>query len=271
MAASWRVSTDEGVNLSPDELVGLLAAHHGRLIDNWTGLTDEQWSCPSRNARWTVHETVRHVADAMEATAAGVADRESRFSVDGFDARTTPIGWLAGSAGESPSRTIERFAAAAETTRDLTGRRLAAADASIRAMVYGPVHWSVGVVHAFWDSWVHERDVMLPLGLPANSTVDEARLAGMYGLLMATLPARMMEQPFTVEVRLAGPDRVVAAAHDRGRCAGWETDATAADLAGEVGRVVDALCGRGDPIAEVLPGSPALLSAFGAHMASEPG
>lgn len=270
MAKAWSVSTDHGVNLGPDELVGVLAAHHDRLTASWAGMTAEQWEHPSRNSRWTVHETVRHVADAMEITAATVSDETSRFTVADFDPRTTPEDWLAASAGETPSRTIERFTEAADRVRDRAGERLAAGDGSIREMVYGPVHWSVALVHTFWDSWIHERDVLLPLGLPASCTEHEQRLVGMYALLMATLPARTMEQPFTVAVRLAGPDRVVVAAHADGCCTGRETSAASAELAGDLSEVVDALCGRGRPVAAVLPGAPDLLGAFGAFMADDP-
>lgn len=265
----WSVSTGAGANLDADELVGVLAAHHERLVDTWTGFTSEQWSHPSRNSRWTVHDTVRHVADAIESSAAALTGEPSPFSVDGFDPHTTPDAWLSLSADEAPSATVDRFAVAAVRARERVGARAAAGDTTIQEMVYGPVHWSVGVVHVFWDSWVHERDVLLPLGLPAPSTTGEQRLAGMYGLLMATLPARMAEQPFAVAVRYDAPvDRTVTSELDAGTIVSAESSSIGTNLVAEVADLVDALSGRGRPVADVLPGAPDLLGAFAAFMAS---
>ena len=36
-ARNWSVSTDHGLSLDADELVGLLGVHHQRLLDTWQG------------------------------------------------------------------------------------------------------------------------------------------------------------------------------------------------------------------------------------------
>lgn len=266
MPSRWSVSTEQGSTLTADELVGVLTTHQERLLRSWQSFSDEQWDHPSRNASWSVHDTVRHVADVMQGSAAGVRGESSPFKVDGFDPNATPDVWLAASADDPPARTIERFAEAAPRWRERVGERAAADDASIGRTVYGPAHWSVGVVHVFWDSWLHERDVLLPLSLPAESSIGEQRLAGLYGALMALVPARMMEQPITTSIAFGGLEpHAVAVSHDGGRLVSSEADADEAVLAADAAAVIDSLSGRGDPVSLVLPGAPeelGILAAF---------
>ena len=86
--AAWSVSTSEGVALDAEELPLVLAAHHARLMRGWREFTADQWDSASRNERWSVHETVRHVADAME-RGAGAADGDDDVEfLDQFDPRS---------------------------------------------------------------------------------------------------------------------------------------------------------------------------------------
>lgn len=173
------------------------------------------------------------------------------------------------SGDDSPSRTIERYATAAVRLRNRVGERVTAGDASIGTTVYGPAHWSVAVVHVFWDSWLHERDTLLPLGLPVQATIDEQRLAGIYGLLMIMVPLKIMETSFSAVIEYTGPaGRTVAATHEDGRVSSIETEPTDTELTGELCTVVDALSGRGTPIAELLPAAPDLLGFFARFMSS---
>ncbi len=269
MTSLWSVDSEQGTNLSADELIGVLATHHARVAESWQGFSPEQWGQQSRNPDWSVHETARHVADAMESIRAKVLDEASPFPMEGFDPRTTPDTWMAASADEGPERTIERFAVAAQSLRDGVGRRMEAGDDQVVSEIYGPVHWSVMIVHLLWDSWLHERDVLLPLGLPAQSPVDEQRLAGIYGLMMTTVMPRFMKQPFATAIRFTGnAGRTVEAAHESGRLSSTETEAAETELIGDLPQLVDALSGRGTPLKDLLPGAPEQLGDFATYMAS---
>lgn len=269
MTGLWRVSTEDGLDLSAEEIVGVLRAHHDRLVGVWQTLTPEQWEASSRNATWSVHDTVRHVADAMELSAAGVSGEPAPFAFGEFDPRATPDLWLAESAGDPPARTIERFADAAQRARERVGERIAAGDAARGMTVYGPAHWSVNVAHVFWDSWLHERDALLALGLDAESTNAEQRLAALYGLLMAMVPARTVEQPFTATIDFRGSGgRVVTAAHEAGAISSAESLDADAHLAGDLCVVVDSLSGRGAALDEVIPNAPEMLGRFARFMTS---
>ena len=268
MTTLWSVSTDHGVSLNADEFVGVLSAHQDRVASAWRALSADEWEQPSRNTSWSNHDTARHVADCVEGVAAQVLGEKSPFSMAEFDPRATPTTWLALSANDSPNRTIERFSTAALRLRTGVAERLAAGDSSVGATVYGPAHWSVNIVHLFWDSWLHERDVLLPLGLPAESTPGEQRLAAIYGLLMAMVPARMMDQSFAATINFTCAGRTVIASHDAGRFSSAETCDATADLEGDLCSIVDALSGRGAALNDVLPNAPEMLGVFAGFMES---
>src|SRR5581483_7901694 len=70
-----------------------------------------------------------------------------------------------------------------------------------------PVHWSLIPLHMFWDGWRHERDVLFARGDIQRSTVEELRLAAMYGLMTAAVPPMLSGRPVETTVALAGaPD-----------------------------------------------------------------
>ena len=267
-ASDWSISTGDGVSLDSEVLVELLAAHHHRLIETWQGFAPAQWAHQSRNTEWTVHQTVRHVADAMERVQAA-ADGEPALDKNDFDPRSTPTAWLTTSEGESPRATIERFAEASTSHRATVSDRFASGDNARERTVYGSAHWTVNVVHVLWDSWLHERDVLLPLGRPAPSSEEEQRLVGIYGLLMALVPSMMFEQSVSATVQLSGLGlRTIEVSCDAGLLRSVEIPAVADAIPGAMPAAIDALAGRGDAVADVLPGAPEQLSFLAAFFNS---
>jgi hypothetical protein len=265
----WALSTENGASLGAGELVGALASQHDRVIATWGSLAPDQWHVVSRNNEWTVHDTARHMADVMEGMSAQTHDEPWPFALVEFDPNSTPDRWLAQSADDPPARTIERFAAAAPRYRERIGERVAADDSGTALTPYGPAHWTMSIVHGFWDTWLHERDIALPLGLEATSTSSEQRLAALYGLLMAVVPARMSDVDFETVVRLTGPvEVVVAAAHKGGTVTSRDNASTDGALTGDLCSVVDALSGRGAAVSVALPGSPELLGTLGAFLSA---
>jgi hypothetical protein len=92
----------------------------------------------------------------------------------------------------------------------------------------------------FYDSWVHWRDVLLPLGREAPASSDDTVPMLTYSLAIV---GRLMDRPIDAAVAgvrlLTGEGPVVA------------TPVADADPATQA-VVVDALCGRG-PLEEALP------------------
>ncbi|MEQ8841657.1 MAG: maleylpyruvate isomerase family mycothiol-dependent enzyme [Acidimicrobiales bacterium] len=260
----WRISTTDGVVLGHDRLTAVLTDHHQRLVETWRTFTREQWDHPSRNPEWTVHQTVRHLADALD-RGAGIVTVDRSQGEPRFDPRSTPDEWLAASDHDSPERTIERFSSAASTYRDRVGERWAAGDTAHESTVYGTAHWTVNVAHLLWDSWIHERDVLLPLGLPAVSSEAEERVVGLYGLLMALVPSRSTGRSVVATVQLRGLGRhTIEATNEAGSLVSAEISDDAPAICGVLTETIDALAGRGD-VADALPGAPTelgMLAAF---------
>ncbi len=268
-AANWSLSIDRGASLTGEELLHTLAAQHNRFIATWESFSVGQWQATSRNREWTVHETARHVADVIEVIAAQVRNASVPHERVEFDPNTTPDVWLAGSVDDPTAHTIERYGIAASALREGVAERIAEGDTGTLFTPYGPAHWTISVVHGFWDAWLHERDVNLPLEITSTSTAEEQRLAALYGLFMAMVPSRMMATPFETVIGFTGPvPGAVAAVHDDGLITTRECEQIDAEWSGDRCTVVDSLSGRGDKIAKVLPGAPDLLGALAGHLAS---
>lgn len=123
-----------------DDVLAPFVRQRSRLGARLAELTPEQWAAPSRCEGWSAHDVVNHL-----------------LVTNGF----WEVSIQAGLAGE-PTRFLRSFDPAASPAEAAPG---------MRSM---PVKESLAN-HALWDSWVHERDVLLPLGLVPSEEVDEIR------------------------------------------------------------------------------------------------
>ncbi len=266
---TWAVSTADGLVADQETLLSVLALHHDRLLEEWMGFTTDEWSRLTRNPGWSLHVTARHVADAMEQGALAAEGANDLDSLQGFDPRSTPLDWLEASVGEAPAETCVRYTAAARRFRDAVGSRLAAGDNACAMTVYGEAHWTMNVVHVLWDSWIHERDVLLPVDRTQMCSAEEERLVGLYGLFMAGVPSKLFGLDLTAVVELVGQRNTTLEL----RCDGkqltcQETPDGQIQTSGDHGPAIDALSGRGLSVEEALPGAPGKLAMLAAHMNS---
>jgi hypothetical protein len=58
---------------------------------------------------------------------------------------------------------------------------------------FGHVPAHLALAHAFWDSWLHERDILEPLGLTPAVEPDEALVALWYTLVVGGLQGGLLE------------------------------------------------------------------------------
>ena len=246
------------------------------------GLDDDAWAAPSRCADWSVHQVVRHLCDVtLKAAALLRGGRPEEVGTVAVDPRTTPNAWLARSASERPRDTRIVFEDASAELLDAMDRHVAqAADGDV-AWLYGQVPWSIAVLHVFWDAWVHERDILMPLRRAHDSPVIESRAAATYGLTMSCLPVLITGAPldetvvltgdgggvFRLEVRNGGPHaRELTPAGFRAvgqvtitvgdRAVVGDSDGGVEPLRGALDDVVDSLVGRGPDLGQVLSGPP---------------
>lgn len=127
------------------------------------GGTDD-WAAPTRCADWSAHDVVRRPCDCNGVGIAAGADDGTLDISAGFDPRITPRMWLTASAGEPPDVNLTRFVATSDELLTLARDRLTQNRRFDVRLPYGPMDWTVRMLHGFWDSWIHERDVLLAQG-----------------------------------------------------------------------------------------------------------
>jgi uncharacterized protein (TIGR03083 family) len=230
-----------------------------RFVAVLEGFGPDDWAAPTRCADWSAQDVVRHLCDA-NTIVAGHVDR----SIDvagGFDPRTTPREWLRASDGEAPAETLARFAATTEEAVACAQSRLAGNRRFDVPLPYGPMDWTVLALHGFWDSWLHERDVLLARGVEHPTDDDATFYTAAYGVFIAAVVASMFGQPVDASLTLGGDgggqfeltgDGVAALTVHRVSTVGPEAAAVADALAGR--------CQTPSALADLPVGSRAALS-----------
>jgi uncharacterized protein (TIGR03083 family) len=141
-------------------------------------LTDEEWMTASRCAGWTARDVVAHLVGVntfwYSSIGAGLAGLPTRV-LSGFDPAATPpvmVDWM------SSLTTREVFDQFVSTTDGLLGMVAELTDRGWSTLAETPAgHVPIRLLaqHALWDSWIHERDVAIPLGIATTLEPDELR------------------------------------------------------------------------------------------------
>jgi uncharacterized protein (TIGR03083 family) len=243
-------------DFDPEHLFEVFREQRKRFVTVLSGFGPGDWAAPTRCAHWSAQDVVRHLCDCNAIGSAFVAGTEDGVfgPTAGFDPRITPDGWLAASAGESPVATLGRFKATTEELFALTRDRLAQNRRFDVRLLYGPMDWTVGALHGFWDSWLHERDVLLARGSEHPADDDATAYATAYGVFIAAVVASMYGDQVRENLKLGGNGGGVYNLDSTGTVTLSVTRvATAGPPAAEV---ADALAGR-SPVATVLADLPA--------------
>ena len=255
--------TDGDCYLSPQHLLEVWARQRHRFAAVLREFGPDDWAAPTRCAAWCTHDVVRHLCDGT-AIAAGADDRALDLTA-GFDPRITPRGWPAVSAGQSPGATVSRCLATTADLFALLRDRLARGVRFDVQLPYGPMDWTVLVLHAFWDSWLHERDVLLPRDREHPADGDATFYAAAYGLFIAAAVAAMFGGQVQETLTLGGDGGGIFDLDGRD---GVTLTATRVTTAGPpAAEVTDALAGRSQA-ATVLGDLPASSRATLLRMAN---
>jgi uncharacterized protein (TIGR03083 family) len=255
--------TEGACDLDPDRLLAVFGHQRQRFAAVLREFGPGDWAAPTRCAAWSAHDVVRHLCDgSMKLAAVGPDDRTLDLST-GFDPRITPRSWPAISATESPAATLTRFLAVTDDLLAVSRDRLARGHSFDVRLPYGIVDWTVMLLHGFWDSWLHERDILLAQGREHPTDGGAAGYAAAYGLFMAAAVAAMTRRPVRARLNLSGPGGGVFDLDDRG---GVTLTATPGAAAGPLAaETADALAGRAS-LAAVLGDLPASSCAALARM-----
>ena len=251
-------------DLNPEHLLEVFGEQRQRFGAVLREFGPEDWAAPTRCAGWSAQDVIRHLCDgdAIE-IAAGPDDRTLDLTA-GFDPRITPRRWLAASAGEPPDATLGRFVA---TTAELLGAcryRLARSVRFDVRLPFGPMDWTVGLLHRFWDSWLHERDVLLARGAEHPTDGDATAYATAYGVFIAAAVASRLADPVQEKLTLGGDGGGIFEVNSG---SGVTLSVSRGNTAGPpAAEVADALAGR-SPIAAVLGDLPPSSRTALSHMA----
>lgn len=120
------------------------------------------------------------------------------------------------------------------------------------------------MLHGFWDSWLHERDVLLARGTKHPTSDDATFYATAYGLFIAAAVASMFGDPVQEKLSLGGDGGGIFDLDSCGAVTLTVTHLTAAGPPAD--QVTDALAGRAQTAA-VLGGLPANSRAALSHFA----
>jgi uncharacterized protein (TIGR03083 family) len=243
------LQTTSACDFDPEHMLDVFGRQRQRFVAVLREFGPDDWAASTRCTDWSAHDVIRHLCDNnMRAAAIGPDDRMLDITA-GYDPRITPREWLSASAGESSDATLSRFLATTEQRLALDRVRLAEGARFDVLMPYGPMDWTVRVLHGLWDSWLHERDVLLPRGIEHPTDGDATVYATAYGLFTAAAVASVFGAAVREKLKLSGDGGGVFDLDSRD---GVTLTVTRVTTAGPpAAGVADALAGR-SPVADVL-------------------
>ncbi|MFK7920202.1 MAG: maleylpyruvate isomerase N-terminal domain-containing protein [Ilumatobacter sp.] len=159
----------------PAAIGELFVRQRRRLVTLLTELSSEQWAQPSRCDGWSVQDVAVHLSSTnwfWEASIRAGLAGEPTTVMAGFDPVASPAEMVEASS-MSPDEIVQNLTE--------TGESIAACFAEMKPADWTklaespPGHVTVSAVahHGFWDAWIHERDVLLPLGEVPTEAPDE--------------------------------------------------------------------------------------------------
>lgn len=239
------------VHLDPAAALEGYARHRRRFAEEVATLDLEALKARSRCSEWSVADVLRHINDVdgwMDAIWSG---RPPPFTA--FDPNVTPGQWVEAGRAIPDAEVRDRFVIAtpmrAASVSESTVERWGLPSLS----PLGAVPWWMSALHIFFDSWVHERDALLPLRIEPPALDDETGPVATYVVgVAATLASRPVATVIAgIRVTVGdGPPAVMPEA-------GVNLDET------EVATIIDALCGRGSLNAALAGHQATVIEQFG--------
>lgn len=172
----------------PAAIAGPLVRQRRRFVEELGQLSDDQWAQPSRCAGWSAQDVIVHLDSTNTfwrfSLAAGRSGEPTRFLAT-FDPVASPAELVAGAGPKAPEEVLASFAASTEAFAQLVESMADDEWTVLAESPPGHVSASALAHHALWDSWVHERDVLLPLGLTAPEEADEVAACLRYAAALA--------------------------------------------------------------------------------------
>ncbi len=248
---------------APSDVAAPTIRQRRRLVEALTTFDEDQWAHPSRCDGWTARDVILHLDTTngfwTYSIMTGLAGKPSRVLTT-FDPVASPAQMVAGEGDIAPGTVLERFIASTDRLEQLL-RSLDDDGWTVLAEA-PPGHITVSALvhHALWDSWVHERDILLPMGIAPDEESDEivAGLRYVAALGPALAIGHGMSKQGRFGVDATGPDasfvvEIDDRVHVRGRA-----DETELRLHGNAVELLEALSVRRE-LAQTVPAGSAWM------------
>lgn len=159
-----------------------------RLAEVLASLDPLEWDHPSRCDGWSVRDVAVHLESVNAfwnfSIQAGVAGQPTTF-LERFDPVATPAEIVAAAGDLSREVVLERFIASNEQLiNTIESLDPSGWDAQAETPA-GHLKMGALVHHALWDSWIHERDILLPLDREPVEEDDEVLAALRYSAALS--------------------------------------------------------------------------------------
>ena len=254
-----RYGTDPVITLDgrPSDILAPVVRQRRRLNRTLTSFDEQQWAYPSRCAGWSNRDVIVHLDSTNTfwnfSIAAGLRGEPTQFLAT-FDPVASPAQMVAGSNLTTTAEVLDRFTTSTDAL--LSAMEELDADGWETLAEAPPGHISISALahHALWDSWVHERDILLPLGMHPNIEDDEVvaclRYASALGPAFAITNGTASVG--TLAISVAHPMCDVVVDIDRRAAVREGTTDGAFALTGDAVQLVEALSIRA-PLAQTVP------------------
>jgi uncharacterized protein (TIGR03083 family) len=160
----------------PDDVLAAVTRQRRRLEATLATLDDDEWSAASRCDAWTVQDVIAHVVGVNgfwhASVTAGLAGTPTRI-LTGFDPAATPLLMVGSMRALTPAEVLDQFVSSNDAFLDAIAELDESAWSILAEAPAGHVPIRLLAHHALWDCWIHERDVVLPLGLTPPVEPDE--------------------------------------------------------------------------------------------------
>jgi uncharacterized protein (TIGR03083 family) len=173
--------------------------HRDRFVSSVRELTPAQWAAPTRCTEWDAKDVVAHLitADQFWVLTLGGArtGTDPTKHLVGFDPSTSVGPIIEPLRAMSTAEIADRFVA---TTDALAAEVETFGDddwGGICESPFGHIEARFVLGHAFWDSWLHERDVFVPLGVEPPVEHDELLAATWFTFFVAGVQGGLLDDP----------------------------------------------------------------------------
>ena len=227
-----------------------------RLAETLASFGPDEWAHPSRCDGWSCRDVIVHLETTNGFWAYSITSGRKGAPTQllaTFDPVASPAEMVAASE-LSGGEVLDRFVASTDALVDVLAS-LEEEDWTAVAEA-PPGHLSVSAVthHALWDSWIHERDVLLPQGLVPAEEPDEIAAALRYAAALGPAFAVGRETGASGVLSIVATDPDLSLLVEIGERADvrWGTGPADLTISGDAVELVEAFSRRG-ALAQPVP------------------